>query len=129
MAKPLPSIDDDGPCRERSNEQHMAAATRRTNSMRFIKATSLPATPDRMLTLLLMAHARQPAVHEVDVAALWKPMLSFTTVAGATGHGLASAMVSVLNSIFSSHTLFSRSLTNSTVRNSPAQRRYPKPNG
>src|SRR5215469_16592220 len=61
--------------------------------------------------------------------ALLKPMLSGTTVAGPTGNNSAGSMLSLVNAIFSLHTFLRRSLKKPTVRNSPAQRRYPKPNG
>src|SRR5438270_6519461 len=59
---------------------------------------------------------------------LLKPMLSGTTVAGPTANDSAWSMLSLVKAIFSLHTFLSRSLKKPMVRNSPAQRRYPKPN-
>src|SRR5438128_7091375 len=59
----------------------------------------------------------------------WKPMLSGTTVLGPTGNDSAWSMLSLVKAIFSLHTFLSRSLKRPMLRNSPAQRRYPKPNG
>src|SRR5260370_36745575 len=59
--------------------------------------------------------------------ALLKPMLSGTTVAGPTGNNSAWSMLSLVKAIFSLHTFLSRSLKKPLLRNSPAQRRDPKP--
>src|SRR6266702_3205078 len=61
--------------------------------------------------------------------ALLKPMLSGTTVDGPTGNHSAWSMLNLVKAIFSLHTFLRRSLKKPMVRNSPAQRRYPKPNG
>ena len=64
-----------------------------------------------------------------DYQVLLKPMLSGTTVAGPTGNNSAWSILSLIKAIFSLHTFLKRSLKKPMVRNSPAQRRYPKPNG